>query len=113
VLIGFAPGSNSNYCPVACNLFYDHCDKTTAPTCIYPDPYVPKPRGACACRPGYKATGYANGDSSKQWRLPVKGQEHRVWVAEGVKCDTLCKGSGTGACQEVIILGAQCIGGVP
>lgn len=52
-------------------------------------------------------------DSTKQWRLPVKGQEHRVWVAEGVKCDMLCKGSGTGACQEVVLLGSQCIGGAP
>jgi hypothetical protein len=69
------------------------------------------PRGACACRPGYKATGHTKGDSGLQWRLPVLGHEHRVWVAEGVQCDTLCDvSSGVNSCQEVSLIGKPCVG---
>lgn len=97
-------------CPKACNPHNNRCD-ATAPTCIYPDPKVAEPRGACACRPGYKATGYANTDVVNQWRLPIESHEHRVWVAEGVKCDTLCDVStGIDSCLEVSLIGAECVG---
>jgi hypothetical protein len=49
-------------------------------------------------------------DATKQWRLPVPDQEHRMWVAEWVVCDTLCQGYGFAACTEVIEIGAECIG---
>lgn len=103
-----APPASS--CPKACDPHINTCH-ATAPTCIFPDPKVTLPRGACACRPGYKATGHANSDSSTQWRLPVIGHEHRVWVAEGVPCDTLCDtSSGGNICQEVLLIGKDCIG---
>ncbi|KAK0730899.1 hypothetical protein B0H67DRAFT_54042 [Lasiosphaeris hirsuta] len=96
-------------CPAGCNVHYNSCDKTTAPTCIYPDPRVPRPRGACACRPGYKASGYADTDTTKQWRLPIPGQEHRVWVAENVVCDKLCVISGgVESCREVSAIALEC-----
>jgi hypothetical protein len=105
--------SNSyGYCPAACNTYSNRCDQTTAPTCIFPNPNVQRPRAACACRAGYKADGVADNDRTKQWRLPVEGQEHRVWVAEGVRCDTLCQNPyGPGGCREVVEIGAECIGG--
>lgn len=109
------PPSAPATCPAGCNPLSGHnkCDVTTAPTCIYPDPRVPKPRAACACRPGYKA--YRNGEEPKgemkQWRLPIVGQEHRVWVAEGVRCDVLCDvSSGVGSCREVVEVDAGCVG---
>ncbi|RFN41159.1 metalloprotease 1, partial [Fusarium flagelliforme] len=64
-------------CPAGCKVHDNKCDKTTAPTCIFPDPRVPNPRGACACRPGFKASGYKDTDTANQWRLPIPGQEHR------------------------------------
>lgn len=97
-------------CPKACDPHHNNCH-ATAPTCIFPDPKVTGPRGACACRPGYKATGHANNDAVNQWRLPIESHEHRVWVAEGVKCDTLCDVStGVDSCLEVSLIAAQCIG---
>jgi hypothetical protein len=105
------PPPATGTCPKACLIHFNSCDKTTAPTCIFPDPYVAAPRGACACRPGYKASYVADGDTTKQWRLPVVGQEHRVWVAEGVVCGTLCTNPyGVGSCREVKELGKECIG---
>lgn len=96
-------------CPAGCDVFTNKCDKTTAPTCIYPDPRVPKPRAACACRPGYKATSASDTDTTKHWRLPIVGQEHRVWVAEGVPCDKLCTVStGVNSCREVSQVAVQC-----
>ncbi|KAH7321230.1 hypothetical protein B0I35DRAFT_209952 [Stachybotrys elegans] len=97
-------------CPKSCNVFRNACDPTTAPTCVYPNPRVRNPHAACACRPGYKASNTADGDTQKHWRLPVAGQEHRVWVAEGVKCDALCGGYGAQSCTEVTILGPDCVG---
>jgi hypothetical protein len=48
---------------------------------------VPDPKAECACRAGYKATdaslGIADGDTTKQWRLPADEGNFRVWVAEG------------------------------
>ena len=96
-------------CPKACDIHNNTCDAHTAPTCIYPDPRLSNPRGACACRPGFKATGYVDIDTSRQWRQPVLGGEHRVWVAEGVKCDTLCViWSGVNSCQEVSLIPEAC-----
>jgi hypothetical protein len=102
---------NTKTCPAGCDVHNNKCDPTTAPTCTYPDPRVPKPRAACACRPGYKAGAYADGNTTKQWRLPVAGQEHRVWVAEGVVCDTECVvSSGVGSCREVAEVAGECVG---
>jgi hypothetical protein len=102
----------SSGCPKACDPHNNRCD-ATAPTCIFPDPRVASPRGACACRPGYKAANSVSNGISKQWRLPVEGHEHRVWVAEDVKCDTLCDVStGANACLEVSLIGKECVGGV-
>ncbi|KAF2179651.1 hypothetical protein K469DRAFT_595110, partial [Zopfia rhizophila CBS 207.26] len=94
--------ARNTICPKACNPHFNTCDPSTAPTCIFPDPRVTNPRGACACRPGHKAAGYANNDVSKQWRLPIEAQQHRVWVVEGVKCDILCDVPwGVDSCREV------------
>ena len=108
---GTNTGDYPSACPAACNVHSNACDKTTAPTCIFPDPRVSKPRGACACRPGYKASGYKDTDVTKQWRLPIPGQEHRVWVAEGVPCDKLCTVStGVDSCREVKEISSKCAG---
>ncbi|KAH6685450.1 hypothetical protein F5X68DRAFT_191951 [Plectosphaerella plurivora] len=105
-------GDVSSACPPSCSPHHNTCDPTTAPTCIFPDPRVPGARAACACRPGYKANGAGDGNTRSHWRLPVQGQEHRVWVAEGVRCDTLCtSGYGAQSCGEVTLLPADCIGG--
>jgi hypothetical protein len=102
---------NTTICGKACNVHLNTCDAETAPTCTFPDPRVRTPRSACACRAGYKAGLHANTDTAKQWRLPVLGQEYRVWVAEGVKCETLCAVShGVNSCQEVTLVDKVCIG---
>ncbi|KAH6688422.1 hypothetical protein F5X68DRAFT_231050 [Plectosphaerella plurivora] len=98
-------------CAQSCNVFRNKC-AVTAPTCIYPNPQVPNPRAACACRPGFKADNVADGDTTKHWRVPVTGQEHRVWVAEGVSCNTQCGGYGAQSCMEVTMVGADCVGDV-
>jgi hypothetical protein len=105
------PNGNQNKtaCPKPCDVHFNKCDARTAPTCIFPDPRVAHPRAACACAPGFKATGAADGDVTKHWRLPILGQEHRVWVPEGVVCDAQCQGSGFDACKEVVILDKSCI----
>jgi hypothetical protein len=103
-------GKNTTACPQACDVNFNHCDAETAPNCIFPNPLVAHPRAACACRPGYKASAHADGDTAKQWRLPIVGQEHRVWVAEGVKCDKVCDGYGVDSCREVGEISAACIG---
>src|SRR5437588_12830580 len=56
----------------------------------------------CNSRPGYRGTDIPV-KSPKQWRIDtVPGHEHRVWVAPGVKCNTLCTNSfGTIPCSEV------------
>ncbi|KAF2190041.1 hypothetical protein K469DRAFT_699617 [Zopfia rhizophila CBS 207.26] len=81
------------------------CDITTSCTYVWGHP---GPNGPyyCACRAGYRATGYKPDDATVQWRLPWYGppsQEGRVFVAPGVKCDTLCDHWELGAkgCQEV------------
>ncbi|KAK4118610.1 hypothetical protein N657DRAFT_651080 [Parathielavia appendiculata] len=108
---GGGGGSNTATCPAGCDVHNHRCDPTTAPTCTYPDPRVAKPRAACACRPGFKAGAHVDNDTTKQWRLPIPGQEHRVWVAEGVVCDTPCVISGgVGSCREVGEVGAECVG---
>jgi hypothetical protein len=96
-------------CPTPCNPHSNRCDPTTAPTCIFPDPRAASPRAACACRPGYKAKGYASNDITKQWRLPIEGQNHRVWVSENVECDVLCDVStGVASCREVTVIAQEC-----
>lgn len=96
-------------CPSPCNPLGPHtCDPTTAPTCIFPDPRLLNPRSFCACRPGYKASSAPQADTTKQWRLPIVGQEHRVWVPEGVACDQLCR---DGSCGEVGVVDIACAGG--
>ena len=100
------------YCPAGCDPQANKCSWPTAQTCIYPSTSVPNPRAACACRAGYKATtpSISDGDTSKQWRLPAPEGNFRVWVAEGVPCDTLCNVStGSAPCQEVFELSANCL----
>jgi len=105
----FCAITNAQFCPSACEPHSNTCD-ATAPTCIYPDPSIPSPRAACACRAGFKATGYADDDSTKQWRLPVQGNDFRVWVAEGVECNTPCEVPyGVDSCHEVKILPHICL----
>jgi len=62
----------------------------------------------CACRPGFKADNIRDTDTNNQWRLPYpseSGQNHRVWVAHGVQCNTLCNTwfDSTTACNEVSV----------
>jgi hypothetical protein len=103
-------------CPAGCNPSpgANMCSWPTAQDCIYPSLSVPNPKAACACRAGYKATdaslGIADGDTTKQWRLPADEGNFRVWVAEGVACDTLCDvWYGSAPCGEVTLLGAECL----
>ena len=60
----------------------------------------------CGCRPGYRAD-YPGDTTDSHWRLSwsAAGHEHRVYVAPGVKCDTLCDKWYMGAtgCQEVAV----------
>ncbi len=57
----------------------------------------------CACRAGYRASGFAAGDDSVQVRLPWAEQAGRVFVKPGVVCDQLCDQwqLGKDGCQEV------------
>ncbi|KAF8465757.1 hypothetical protein BDZ91DRAFT_849227 [Kalaharituber pfeilii] len=81
-------------CP-ECTVHPHNCDATAPCTSAFGQ------RLLCACRPGFRATGVDPGDTTKQWRLNVTVHEHRVWVAPGVKCDTLCDCIG---CEEVSFL---------
>ncbi|KAF7502500.1 hypothetical protein GJ744_005657 [Endocarpon pusillum] len=58
--------------------------------------------------PGYKAFSSPQPDTTKQWRLPIVGQQHRLWVPEGVACDQIC---GDGSCAEVGVVDIACTGG--
>lgn len=71
----------------------NNCD-ITAPCSAFVD------KQYCACRPGYKAAAGAN-----QRRIDtLPAHAHRVWVAPGVVCDTLCDDPwGTLPCQEVAV----------
>ncbi|OAL48109.1 hypothetical protein IQ07DRAFT_589575 [Pyrenochaeta sp. DS3sAY3a] len=116
--LGTDPNPNTDTpaasCPKACDPHFNTCDATTAPSCVFPDPSVPNPRAACACRPGYKATGVEDSDTAKQWRLPINGQDYRVWVAEGVICNTTCGiSTGVDSCKEVTVIDSRCIGNTP
>jgi hypothetical protein len=96
-------------CPKSCNVHSNTCHQPTAQTCIYPNPFVPNPRAACACKPGYRAAGAVD-DVSRHWRLPVPGLEDFVWVAEGVECNTKCYGApGTPVCREVTVVDGKCV----
>jgi hypothetical protein len=69
---------------------------------------APTPYGTmCLTRPGYKADGAADNDTTVQWRLnwPAPGQEHRVAVKPGTSADTLCnpKFTGPDVCKEVSV----------
>jgi hypothetical protein len=99
-------------CPTGCNPDANTCSWPTAEDCIYPSPSIPNPRAACACRAGYKATapGILDTDMTKQWRLPADEGNFRVWVAEGIECNTLCDvWYGPSSCQEVVELPATCL----
>jgi hypothetical protein len=101
-------------CPIGCNPApgANTCSWPTAEDCIYPSPSTPNPRAACACRAGYKATapGILDTDTTKQWRLPADEGNFRVWVAQGIECNTLCDVStGAFSCQEVVELPATCL----
>ncbi|KAL8717021.1 MAG: hypothetical protein Q9225_005699 [Loekoesia sp. 1 TL-2023] len=114
-LYGCPPDNpNEPKCPKGCDLTagQNKCSWPTAPVCIYPSPSIPNPKAACACRAGYKATasGIADNDTTKQWRLPAPEGNFRVWVAEGVACDTLCNTpTGVDSCREVSELPAACL----
>ena len=113
-LYGCLDNPNPPTCPKACNPIagLNQCSWPTAGTCVYPSTSVANPRAACACRAGYKATapGIADTDTTKQWRLPAPEGNFRVWVAEGVPCDTLCNTStGVDSCKEVSELPADCL----
>jgi Astacin (Peptidase family M12A) len=96
-------------CPAGCNPLSNTCSFPTAEDCIYPSQKVANPRGACACRAGFKANA-ADGDTSKHWRLPADEGSFRVWVAQGVACDTPCNVPwGAFSCQEVTELSADCL----
>jgi len=98
-------------CNNACSIEPGKCHPT-APDCVPPAPGIPNPRLACACRAGFKATkpGIADNDVTKQWRLPAPEGHFRVWVAEGVECNTLCTVStGPFSCQEVTELPSGCL----
>lgn len=101
-------------CPPGCNPTpgANMCSWPTAEDCIFPSPSTPNPRAACACRAGYKATvpGILDTDTTKQWRLPASEGNFRVWVAEGVECNTLCDiWYGEFSCQEVVELPSDCL----
>ena len=101
-------------CPKGCNPLagQNTCSFPTAATCVYPSPALANPRAACACRAGFKATapGITDADTTKQWRLPAPEGNFRVWVAEGVVCDTLCDvPTGAESCREVAELPADCL----
>ncbi|KAI9854370.1 MAG: hypothetical protein M1813_001273 [Trichoglossum hirsutum] len=95
-------------CPISCKPLQNTCHQPSAQTCIYPNPAHATPHSYCACRPGFKSAAL-NTDITKHWRLPVIGQEHRVWVAEGVECNTLCDGFGVDSCKEVAMLPDSCV----
>lgn len=101
-------------CPVGCNPASgaNTCSFPTAQDCVFPSPHISNPRAACACRAGFKATapGISDTDTTKQWRLPADEGNFRVWVTQGVACDTLCDVStGVDSCKEVVELPADCL----
>ncbi|KIJ91300.1 hypothetical protein K443DRAFT_655201 [Laccaria amethystina LaAM-08-1] len=107
----FCPVVSPPKCNKACSTTPGKCHPT-AQTCVPPAPGIPNPRLACSCRAGFKATnpGIADGDVTKQWRLPAPEGNFRVWVAEGVECNTPCTVStGAFSCQEVTELAAECL----
>ncbi|KAI9805302.1 MAG: hypothetical protein M1833_005755 [Piccolia ochrophora] len=95
-------------CPKTCKPHNNICHQPTAQTCV---PTLPgTPNTYCACRPGFKAGQYDDGDTTKQWRLPISGHEDQVWVAEDVKCNHLCDGApGTPGCREVSVIDKGCL----
>lgn len=77
------------------------CDITTS--CVFVNVQLSNTY-YCACRAGYRANPFEVGnDPAAQWRLPWPGQEGRVFVRPGVKCDTLCDDWQQGAqgCQAI------------
>ena len=98
---GGGPGPGPGKCEL--------CDPSPLGTakCDITAPCSNTPYGTmCGCRPGYRAD-YPGDMTDKHWRLSwgVPGHEHRVYVAPGVKCDTLCDKwyLGPEACQEVAV----------
>jgi len=105
------PAVSPPNCNKACSTVPGKCHPT-APTCVPPEPGAANSRLACSCRAGFKATtpGIADGDTAKQWRLPASEGNFRVWVAEGVECNTPCMvPTGVFSCLEVTELPAACL----
>lgn len=103
-------------CPWSCDAGFNPdapgatCDITTS--CSTPDPTNPigAPASYCACRSGYKADNAADGDTTTQWRLPAPADSTRVYVQQGVSCNTLCDDPfGPNACSEVTLLPSTCL----
>ncbi|KAF2464853.1 zincin [Lindgomyces ingoldianus] len=82
---------------------FNGCDITTS--CITLDGASKAGIGQhmCACRHGFRASGYAGNDKSVQVRLPWASQQGRVFVKPGVACNQLCDSwqLGKDGCTEV------------
>jgi cysteine-rich repeat protein len=79
------------------------CDVTTTCTALGGATSGGVGEHMCACRHGYRASGYAANDMSVQVRLPWTYQGGRVFVKPGVQCDQLCDDwtLGKDGCKEV------------
>jgi cysteine-rich repeat protein len=79
------------------------CDITTSCTALGGATQGGVGQHLCACRHGYRASGYAADDESVQVRLPWKEQGRRVFVKPGVACEQLCDEwtLGIDGCKEV------------
>ncbi|KAI9782466.1 MAG: hypothetical protein M1839_004952 [Geoglossum umbratile] len=104
-------GPNPSTCPKGCSPIsgVSLCHQPSAQDCVFPTASAKTPY--CACRAGYKSK-YPDDDTQHHWRVNDPGQIDRVWVAEGVACDVLCKQPfGTGSCREVTMLPDTCTNG--
>ncbi|KAF2177223.1 zincin [Zopfia rhizophila CBS 207.26] len=83
---------------------FNDCDITTS--CISLDGASKAGVGQhmCACRHGFRASGYSANDKSVQVRLPWASQQGRVFVKPGVACNQLCDSwqLGKDGCTEVL-----------
>ena len=99
------PDPQPGTCNVAtCNPWSaSSCDTTTTCTALGGATSGGVGNHLCACRHGYRASGYAASDDSIQVRLPWAEQGGRVFVKSGVVCDQLCDDwqLGKDGCKEV------------